>query len=323
MSYAYPEKDGVFLPAYIYLSPIILGFIVWGLYRLKISRKALTVGLLFFVINIFLSQSVLLIDNFKASRYAYLSYIGLFFIVADVTEQIRVASEGVQSRIKYLWAGALVIAVVGFSVLTYNRNFVWRDTVTLFDDVISKQPNIAWVYANRGIAKYRNYDEAGALDDINHALQLDPKFPLAFYYRGVLRFNANEIDLALADLDTTVMLVPDFANAYNERARVKMSLQDYDGAMTDFSQAIALDEFFSEAYFNRGVLKGDLGDYEGAVADYSSAIFYFPDYADAYYMRGLAKFNLNDLAGSCNDAATAQTLGNAQASEHLTQYCAS
>jgi protein O-mannosyl-transferase len=323
MSYAYPEKDGGFLPAYIYLSPFILAVIVWVLYKLPISRKVLTVGLLFFVLNIILSQSVLLIDNFKASRYAYLSYIGLFFIIGDVTEQLITASEGVQTRLKYLWAGLLVIAVVGFSALTHERNLVWRDTITLFDDVVSKQPNIAWVYANRGIAKYRNFDNSGAFDDMNRALELDPQFPLALYYRGLLHFDANEPDLALTDFDTTLVLLPEFANAYNDRGRVKMSLQDNEGAMADFSKAIELNEFFIEAYFNRGLLKGSLGDFEGSIVDYTSVISYAPDYADAYYMRGLAKADLNDLAGSCADAVTAQSLGNLDVSDYIAQYCSS
>ena len=60
------------------LSPFILVLIGWALYKLGMPRKILIIGLAFFFINIFLSQSVLLIDNYKASRYVYLSDGGHF-----------------------------------------------------------------------------------------------------------------------------------------------------------------------------------------------------------------------------------------------------
>jgi protein O-mannosyl-transferase len=355
MSYAYPAKDGGFLPFYFYLSPFILCLIVWGLYKLGVTKKVLIIGLSFFVINIFLSQSVMLIDNFMANRYAYLSYIGLFFILADINEQILTASEGWKSKIKFVWIAALVIFVAGFSFLTYNRNFVWKDTVSLFDDVISKQPNIPWVYSNRGVAKYRNGDFEGALQDFNYSLELDPYYPLSLYYRGVLNHASKKYDEALADLDQTVSLVPDFANAYNDRGKLKRDLHDDQGAMDDFSAAIEVDPYFVEAYLNRGILKHDLGDYQGAVADYSTVLSFDPEntityydrglaemalgdyqsalsdfsivieldpsYAEAFYMRSIAKLNLNDPSGSCEDLKTALSMGYQPPSQEPAQNC--
>lgn len=343
MSYAYPAKDGAWLPLYLYLSPFILILIGWGLYKLGVPRKILIIGLAFFFLNIFLSQSVLLIDNYKASRYVYLSYIGLFFILAWFNDDILSASEGWKARLKFAWIGMLVVFVAGFSYLTYYRNFVWKDTIALFDDVIAKEPDIPWVYTNRGIAKYKNNNLTGAMDDFNYALQLDSNFALARYYHGVLNYVSGNDQEALADLDQTVALVPTFANAYNDRGKVKMTLQDYPGALEDLATAISLDSYFAEAYVNRGNARDDTNDHQGAIDDYSWAIYYNPDYtiayyyrglsksiladyqgalddfsiaidldpnyANAFYMRGIARQNLNDPAGSCDDIKKALSLG--------------
>lgn len=321
MSYAYPAKDGEFLPLHFYLFPFILGLIVWGLYKLPINKKILTIGLLFFVANIFLSQSVLLIDNFMASRYAYLAYLGLFFILADINERIfNISAEGWKSKLKFAWVGVLVIFVAGFSLLTYNRNFVWKDTVSLFDDVVQKQPNIPWVYSNRGVAKYKANDFEGALKDFNYSLTLDPTFGLSLYYRGVISYLQGNDAAALADLDQVILTIPQFAIAYNDRAKVKLALQDNQGALDDFSQAIAQDPSFVDAYFNRGSLRKDMGDYTGSIADLDTAISLYPEYAAAYYLRGIAKSKLNDPT-ACDDIRTGTSMGYAPTAGQETLAC--
>lgn len=301
MSYAYPQKDAGLLPFYFYLTPIILGLIIWGLYKLGVTKKVLIIGLSFFVMNIYLSQSVLLIDNFMSNRYAYLSYLGLFFILAEINGQILNASSGWKLSIKNGWWVATVVFALAFSFLTFDRNFVWKDTISLFDDVIAKQPGIPWVYSNRGVAKYRNGDFEGAFQDFNSSLELDPNFALSVYYRGILYHEAGNFDAALVDLDQTVVLVPDFASGYNERGKLKRALQDNQGAMEDFNMAIEIDPYFVDAYFGRANLKYDTGDFQGAIADYSAVISYGPPDATAHYDRGLAESELGDYPSAIED----------------------
>jgi tetratricopeptide (TPR) repeat protein len=322
MSYAYPVKNGDFLPPYLYFAPLILVLIVFLLYLLKVPRKILIVGLSFFFINITLSQSVMLIDNFMANRYAGLAYLGLFLILADFSERIMNAPlTGWQSKLKIGWVALLVVFAVGFSWLTYSRNFVWKDTVTLFDDVIQKQPNLAWVYSNRGIAKYMVGDYDNALKDFNQALVIDPNFTLSFYYRGVLEYIAGNYQVALEDLDHTLYNDPLFADGYLQRAKIRIELNDTQGAMDDLNQTLALDPYMMETYLTRGMLKNNLGDYQGALADFDMLISYEPNNGTAFYMRSIAKRNLNDQAGSCADAAHGVELGYQPTPEQIDPNC--
>ncbi len=322
MSYAYPIKNGEFLPLHLYLSPIVLALIVFGLYKLKVTKKFLLVGLLFFFVNIFLSQSVMLIDNFMANRYAGLPYLGLFLILADFNERALNAPLTVwQSKLKVAWVALLVIFVAGFSVLTYNRNFVWKDTISLFDDVIQKQPNLAWVYSNRGIAKYIAQDYDGALKDFNHALTIDDNFTLSFYYRGVLEYISGDYTTALVDLDRTIVNDPRFPDAYLQRGKIKDAMNDGQGALADYNQAISLNAYLVDAYLSRGMLKNNLADYQGAMTDLDQTIAYDPNNGTAFYMRGIVKRNLGDQAGSCADAAQGLSLGYQPAPEQVDPNC--
>lgn len=321
--YAYPIKNGLWLPLPFYLVPLVLVLIVWGLYKLNISKKVLIVGLAFFLLNILLTQSVLLMDNFMANRYIYLSYLGLYFILADINERVLGASPidwQAASRLRVGWVTMLVIFVAGFSLLTYNRNFVWYDSLTLFNDVIQKQPGIAWVYGTRGAFKLHNNDFEGARQDLDQALTLDPNYSPSLYFRANLNYISQDYPAALADFNQALAQTPNVSNLYQDRGKVKGALQDNQGALDDFNRAIALDPR-SDAYYWRGVLKNSQGDYQGALADLNTVIELIPNYDAAFYMRGIVKLNLNDEAGGCADMAQALSLGYQPPADQAGPHC--
>jgi tetratricopeptide (TPR) repeat protein len=309
MSYAYPVKNGLFLPIQFYLAPFVLALVVWGLYKLKVSNKVLIVGLAFFVLNVVLSQSVLLIDNYMANRYVYLSYLGLFLILAETGDGVLSNFRaGWQSKLRVVWVAASLIFVVGFSLLTFNRNFVWHDTMTLLDDVIRKQPGQAWAYSTRGLTKLETDDFEGARADLDQSLLIDPNFNPSLNYRGIVNYLTHDHQAALTDLTKAIANDPKDTAAYRVRGQVKMALQDNKGAIDDFNRAIALNPQ-SDARFWRGFLKSSQGDYPGAIADFDAIITNKPDDGRAFFWRGMVELNLNDPAAANADASKAKSLG--------------
>lgn len=309
MSYAYPVKNGPWLPVQFYLAPVILVLIVGALYKLKVSKKVLIVGLAFFFLSVTLTQSVLLIDNFMANRYVHLSYIGLYFILAEMNENILNASfVGWQSNLRTGWIAALVVFALGFALLTFNRNFVWRDSMSLFDDVIAKQPGIAWVYGSRAVMKMGEDDMEGARRDFDESLKIDPNYAFSLYYRGVLNYRTAKYQAALTDLNNAILNDPKVPGTFRDRGKVKMALQDNAGALEDFNQAIKLNPH-SDALYWRGTLQYNLGNYQAALTDLNTIISVVPNYDAAFYMRGLVKLKLNDQPGGCADVAKALSFG--------------
>ncbi|HYD41129.1 MAG TPA: hypothetical protein VEB43_09895 [Anaeromyxobacter sp.] len=239
-NYAYPEKAGPWLPLPVYLAPLVLAAIVWGLRRLRIPREVWIFGLAFFVVNVALSQSVLLIDGFMANRYAYLPYLGLFFVLAHLLERAwnAAAPDGRARRTLRGAAGAaLAAAVLAFAALAYGRTAVWRDTLALFDDVIQKGHGSAWVYGTRGLVKLHAGELGEARRDLDRALALDPNYTPGLCYRGVVHYLLREYPAALADLDRAIALAPATSGAYRDRAMVKLALGDRAGACADVAAA--------------------------------------------------------------------------------------
>lgn len=328
--YAYPGTAG-HLPWYVYASPVILIAVTVLLLLVRSARKVVIFGLAFFVVNVALSQVVLLIDNYQANRYAYLGYIGLFLIVAHFVDRAlhaRVSREAAPRlrealpRLRIALTSVLVVFAVVLVTLTVIRTVAWRNTVTIMSDAIAKEPGVPFVYNSRGIAEYRDGDYAAAKRDFEETIRIDPDFLLARHYLGILKYNAGDYAGSLADHDQVLARLQTFAAGFNERGRTKLALKDYSGAFTDFSTAIQYDPYLVDAYNNRGIADIELGNPTAALADLDRAISLFPDFADAYYERGVARSRLNDTSGACTDWSKASSLGHQEAPQVMTdQHC--
>ena len=68
----------------------------------------------------------------------------------------------------------LLIITSCYAILSYRRNFIWKDDLTLWNDIVHKSPKKARPYNNRGLA----YDEQGnftqAISDYNKAIEINP-----------------------------------------------------------------------------------------------------------------------------------------------------
>src|SRR5206468_266182 len=109
---------------------------------------------------------------------------------------------------------------VFLSVKTYARCEVWKNDLTLWNDVINHDQSISIAYVSRGIALYKDSKYNDALNDFNKAVELRPDYPLAFFNRGALFANLKRNDEALLDFDKCIELKPDYVQAYNNRGVV-------------------------------------------------------------------------------------------------------
>lgn len=318
LAYEYPRKTGAFLPWYMYASPIVLALIGYGLWRIRTARRIVVFGVGFFLVNILLSQAVLLIDNYHANRYAYLAYLGLYLILADFADRGLAAFVG---SWRAALAGVLAVVVVLLSALSFVRNGAWKNTETIMTASIEAEPGVPFLYNSRGIARFKSGDYAAARRDFEKTLELDPTFALSYYYLGAIKHAEGDHTGALADFDKVMAAYPAYAAGFNERGKVKLALGDRAGALADFTAATSLDSYLANAFVNRGRVQVELGNHADAMADLNHAIELDPSVAEPFYYRGTAKFALGDTAGACADWSTASSLGYPEATHELTARC--
>ncbi len=166
---------------------------------------------------------------------------------------------------------------------------------------IDLDPKFAMAYSNRGNAREGRGDLEGAIADHTKAIDLHPKYAAAYTNRGNAKSGRGDLDGAIADYSKALVLDPKNASAYYNRGLANGHIGDLDGAISDFTKAIDLDSQDAMAYNNRGGAKYRKGNLDGAIADYSKALELDPKDATAYYNRGLAKGQKGNLEGAVED----------------------
>ncbi|HYV12766.1 MAG TPA: tetratricopeptide repeat protein, partial [Pyrinomonadaceae bacterium] len=101
---------------------------------------------------------------------------------------------------------------------------------------------------------------------------IDPFTANAYNNRGLARFRKNDFAGAVEDFDQALKIRPGVADIYLNRGASLRAKGDYEAAMKDLDRALALKKDFFEAYSNRGSLKLDLGDSAGALVDLNRSL---------------------------------------------------
>jgi protein O-mannosyl-transferase len=266
----YPVKSGGLLPTEYYLSAAFLIVIMISVIFVKSRqlRKDIIFGILFYLATILLVLQIIPYQKeITSERYAYITYIGLIFAAGSIC--LKIAEE---HKLKtYIFATVMIIAVLIFSNVAYERCKVWADNLSLFNDMVEKYPGSFEVYNNRGLVKNDLGDKQGALDDYNKAIEINENFADAFNNRGQLRGALGNKYGALDDYNKVILLKPNNAKAFNNRGIVEYNLDNKHGALKDFERAISLDPRYAYAFHNRGNVKYFLGDKEGACSDWRKA----------------------------------------------------
>jgi len=314
--YPYPVKVGEAIPLiyYFYVFCCIFLFAMFIFWLCHTKRFFFGIG--FFAITVFLVLQLLPVGGaIMADRYSYIPSIGIFYL----------AGEG----INYLWVKRqkwIAIMIIGvftilFSVKTHTRCGVWKDEMTLWNDVISQDQTIPFAYFNRGIVYMNEKQYDMGLADYNKAIELNPKYFHAYNNRGVFYKNNKRNNEAINDFNLAIKLKPYNAEIYYNRGLVFMDENKNIEALTDFNKAIELKPDYADVYNDKGTVFFNERRFEDAKINYSKAIELNPLDSRAYYNRGLALYNLGKNEEACADWKHAASKGYKPASEAYIQIC--
>lgn len=291
-SYFFVDKINAHLPYIYYIAPIIilgLGFLV---YKIRILKREIIFGFLFFLVTIFLFLQILPSGRvIVADRYAYIPYIGIIFIIGNFYVYFLNKRSKLKKTNVFTYILIVFIAVNVF--LTRERNKIWANGESLFTDLVEKFPNNELGYVNRGIAKYYGFtknnkiDYLSAINDFNKALTIDSLSEKAIFNRGNSYYNTNQISKALADFNKVLDINPKHAKALN----------------------------------NRGLVYSLMKEDQKALSDYNLALQIAPEYGDAYLNRGIVFFNTNKIEDACKDWHVAKKFKSERANELIMNYC--
>ncbi len=319
--YPYPFLPGkASLEMLMYPLGILLLFI--GVFRTRRLTRTIIFGCGFFFFNLATVVHILPLGGaFMADRYTYVSSLGLFFLAGTAFQYIVSQSKRHSSILKY--SGYLILAgiICVFSFMTRQRASVWKDSVTLWTDTISKHPDVPFIYTYRGNARHLPEEFDFAIADFNKSLELKPDLGISYYSRGYAYAAVGNHEAAIADYTKSIDLSYEQHMSYSNRGTSLTSLRRFDDAIADFTQAIRIVPNFTDAYFNRANVYLTRQQYQLAIADLDTVLQIHPSDVASLYNRGVARQLIGEKADGCSDLKRASGLNFAAATNAYNRYC--
>ncbi len=290
--YPYPQVATGLPATYPLCLLLTAGIVALAVWSAKYTR-VVVFSLLFYFFNLVLVLQFLSVgEAIMSERYTYMAYVGLFILIGYGYRHLAANNPS----LKPVLVALLGVSCLAFSYKTYNRLDQWKNSETIWTDMIQQYPNRSpSAYNNRGHYLRSKNKLKEALADLDIAIQLHPKYHLAFVNRGNTYFSLGKNDEALADYNKAIELKNDYPEAYGNRGSVYFQRGQYDLAMQDYNKALELKKDYPDAYLNRAVTYSVLQKHDLAVQDYNSYIATNKDNPKAYHWRGLGEQNLKQL----------------------------
>ena len=275
----------------------LLGLVSLGVYLFK-RHRMISFGIFWFLITLSIESSIIPIEDLIFEHRTYLPAVG-FCILLSYGIWLFLGNRNRTAAI------ALLMLIVGSNAyLTYARNKVWKDEISLWTDVIAKSPNKARPYGTRADAYREKGETEKAMKDYDHAIQINPKYSTALLNKGVLFANNKQWDQAVQQYNQAIESNPDYTLAYFNRGNAYINMAQWSKALFDLGKVLERDPNSGKAHYGCGMSYSSLGQWEQAIQSFSSMIAVDPTYTNAYFHRGVAYSHLGQWAKVIEDNST-------------------
>ena len=262
-----------------FLSLLLLILIISVAVFLKKKNSIILFGLLFFLLTLSIESYFPLEDVIMEHRL-YLPSLGIILIISaflcEIVKRLKHFPE-------YLSLALPVCVILLFSFLTYQRNRVWQDELSLWSDVVLKSPNLPRAHNNLGLALKLNKQYFPAAAEFNQAVSLNPKYVQAYLNLANVYKIQKENSEAEKVYYTILKFDPNNPLALSELSRIYVENGQIEKGENLYKQALLSDPQSAFLNFGLGQIYAAKGDYEKAEILYAMAIKLQPAYLDAYF----------------------------------------
>lgn len=238
-----------YLTPYHFLAPFGAAAAYGAAWYLLGKHRLGKAGIILFLVMIApVLQLVTIGRTIAADRYVYLPMLGLAlpFAALIVSAYDRLSAK----HGKALLAAAMAIALLALGIQARARCLVWRDSVSLWSDVLASQPDNVIALTNRGLALKKEGKLAAALSDFNKAIEADPSSSMLYANRSAVLALSGNLAAARADAEEAVRLAPDGIAARMNRGVILFMYGEAKEAAKDFAYVLEKDPGNTEAKRN-------------------------------------------------------------------------
>lgn len=296
--WGFPVSKGITEPITTLLSMVfLLSLFIFSLLKMK-RFPLLCFGILWYLLSISLESFIAVgLDLY----YEHRNYLPVLGLIIGIVGQIVVSFGGrIKERDFWIIAASLCLLL---GSLTFVRNFVWKDSVTLWEDTLRKRPS-----------------NIRAMLSVGNSYLKIPDFEKAkYYYKEAVRLsNADRrlsfLDASVYRLGLTYLFERDIKQAKRLIDAMESSIESYhldilkgfykassgdvDGAISVYNDVIqraggidiiVVNTLLGDAYREKGM-------WDSAIERYNKALLLEPSFAAAYYGIGVAHMGKRNLA---------------------------
>ena len=292
----------------IYVAIPLLITIAGILYKRWGKDRIVIFGFLFFLITILPVLQFLPVGRAVVSeRYSYVPYIGLFLALSSILKEFMRTSAIRE------YAGLFLICV-GFTSFTYasrQRCKVWKDSNTLWTNVLTQFPDCELALNNRASDKQKANDFKAVVSDLSQQIIVDSLNPEKIAVRASMeQYKLKDYISAIRDYKKAISLKKDYVLPYQNLGLIYIeNLQQYKEGIEISKEGLKIDSTDMGCKNNLAAGYFRTAEYKKAIDIYNSLIKGYPDQGMFYYVRSLCYGNMHDIEKSYNDGMKAKSLG--------------
>jgi tetratricopeptide (TPR) repeat protein len=283
--WGFPVSAGLLKPITTLFSIMWLAALLFFSVR-KIRRyPLLCFGILWYLIALSLESFAAVGADLYFEHRNYLPLVGL---VIGVSGQLAVSSQGKIAPKKLVAAAVIFCGALG--IMTYSRNFVWHDSVTLWTDTLNKCPGNMRAMMSLGNSYLKEMDLGDAQKYYSRVVRDSNLRDRPYFYNdaafslGMLLLNQGELVKAKGLIDTFASSVtsyrPKILRGYYMALEgdTEGALREYDRVLpeTQDLDTVIVYTLMGDAYRGQGM-------WDAAIEKYNRAVALDAAFSAAYY----------------------------------------
>ncbi len=289
--YDFPIVKNLFQKTTI-INLIFLVLLVFFAYFNRKKYQIITFGIFFFFIALSV-EGITPIDDVINEHRLYLASLGLVLTVQFIAFQLFMKLK-LKSHFETVWIVFIAIWVMILGFLTYQRNFVWQNQSTLWNDTVNKSPAKPLAHYNLGVVYHYQGDTKAALKEFQIAVNLNDNYADAYENLGSEFMNLGEVESAkkayLKNLDlnpnnTAVKLK--LLDVYAKEKNWPKIEKAYQDSIIKYEVSTPLQKD------SKGVMFLKQNKINEALLEFENALKEDPDFIDARYNLAAALYRLN------------------------------
>jgi tetratricopeptide (TPR) repeat protein len=218
---------------------LLLGLAAW---RSRHRAPLAAFGLVWFLVLLAPSSSILPLNQAMAEHRTYLANWGVFLALAVGATRLRVWPVGaplVPSRVvQYTVVACLLVAL---SLLTLNRNVIWGEPERLWREATIRAPDMWFSHYALGASLSEAGNCRDAIPSFERARTLAPTVVMVHTDLGLCLMGLGRLDEARPALEAALRAAPGLPRAHNNLGVLALRQGDPGEAETHFQEALALD----------------------------------------------------------------------------------